>query len=178
MDKDSNLIYENYTKINENIGLGHNVPTMVRITSIGETKPLRKKVEPPVEDETIYIQAGEPDNHGCGCDSDCRCHDNTDEDVDYDGEIDMARAELLKANEYAAKLFDHIGKKDNIEGWVASKITKASDYLSSVFHYLDYEDNIKRSEQEEDKEDAFVKPDDLEIDDLDDNPAAKKLGFE
>jgi hypothetical protein len=56
---------------------------------------------------------------------------------------------LLKANEYAAKLFDHIGnhpESDYLEGWVASKITKAADYLSSVYHYLDYEDNFPTKE--------------------------------
>ena len=61
----------------------------------------------------------------------------------------MARLELLKANEYAAKLFHHIGnhpESDYLEGWVASKITKAADYLSSVYHYLDYEDNFPTKE--------------------------------
>jgi hypothetical protein len=184
MDKDSELIYESYQKINEDLGLGYGTPTMIRITSIGETKPLRKKVEPPTEDETVFIQAGQTDEQGCGCDDDCDCGcKDTDHDSGkkiYDGELDMARSELLKANEYAAKLFHHIGnhpESDYLEGWVASKITKAADYLSSVYHYLDYEDNFETREpcysDEEEKGEA-----DLEVDDLDNNPAAKKLGYE
>ena len=61
---------------------------------------------------------------------------------EYDqSEIDMAGRELLKAQEYAAKLSEIIPILPGLDGWVASKITKASDYLSSVFHYLDYEIN-------------------------------------
>tara|TARA_R110002012_G_scaffold290884_1_gene485072 strand:- start:1035 stop:1538 length:504 start_codon:yes stop_codon:yes gene_type:complete len=165
MDKESNLIFEKYQQLNEDLGLGHGTPKMVEITAIGQTKPLKKKVAPPIEDEMVYIQAGEEDS-GCGCDD---CNGDHSESNDYDGEIDMARAELLKANEYAAKLFQHIGKKDNIEGWVASKITKASDYLSSVYHYLDYEDNFNAVEDEED--------DDIEIDDDDLTKTAKETGF-
>ena len=61
---------------------------------------------------------------------------------EYDqSEIDMAGRELLKAQEYAAKLSQMVTALPGLDGWVASKITKASDYLSSVFHYLDYEMN-------------------------------------
>ena len=61
---------------------------------------------------------------------------------EYDqSEIDMAGRELLKAQEYAAKLSEMVPSLPGLDGWVASKITKAADYLSSVFHYLDYEMN-------------------------------------
>tara|TARA_R100000008_G_scaffold15717_1_gene7690 strand:- start:710 stop:1129 length:420 start_codon:yes stop_codon:yes gene_type:complete len=61
---------------------------------------------------------------------------------EYDqSEIDMAGRELLKAQEYAAKLSEIVPTLPGLDGWVASKITKAADYLSSVFHYLDYEIN-------------------------------------
>ena len=61
---------------------------------------------------------------------------------EYDqSEIDMAGRELLKAQEYAAKLSEMVPGLPGLDGWVASKITKAADYLSSVFHYLDYEMN-------------------------------------
>ena len=61
---------------------------------------------------------------------------------EYDqSEIDMAGRELLKAQEYAAKLSQMVPALPGLDGWVASKITKAADYLSSVFHYLDYEMN-------------------------------------
>jgi len=63
---------------------------------------------------------------------------------EYDqSEIDMAGRELLKAQEYAAKLSEMVPTLPGLDGWVASKITKAADYLSSVFHYLDYETNEK-----------------------------------
>ena len=63
---------------------------------------------------------------------------------EYDqSEIDMAGRELLKAQEYAAKLSQMVPALPGLDGWVASKITKASDYLSSVFHFLDYEMNEK-----------------------------------
>jgi hypothetical protein len=95
----------------DDLGLGPNTPSMIRITSIGSTTPFKKKTEAPIEDqenedETVYIQAGSDDE----CGDDCECNDYEDSH-DYDGELDMARAELLKA----------------------------ADYLSSVFHYLEYE---------------------------------------
>jgi len=59
---------------------------------------------------------------------------------EYDqSEIDMAGRELLKAQEYAAKLTAMVQQVPGLDGWVSAKITKASDYLSSVFHFLDYE---------------------------------------
>ena len=138
------------TKEEDDLGLGPNTPSMVRITSIGSTTPFKKKTEAPIEDEAVYIQAGEKE--------DCDCHDEGDSDkheFDYDGEIDMSRAELLKANEYAAKLFELVAQAEALPGWVASKITKASDYLSSVYHYLDYEMNAETVEDEEDGADDF-----------------------
>ena len=130
-------------KEEDDLGLGPNTPSMVRITSIGNTTPFRKKTQAPIEDEAIFIQAGEQElpagKHNFG----------------YDGEIDMARAELLKANDYSAKLFDMVANAEQLPGWVASKITKAGDYLSSVFHYLDYEMNAPTIEEEEDDEKDF-----------------------
>ena len=123
--------------------------------------------------EKVYIQAGEPAESSCGggCEDDCGCNDKEEKRQIYDGELDMARLELLKANEYAAKLFHHIGnhpESDYLEGWVASKITKAADYLSSVYHYLDYEDNFAT------REPCYS---DEEIDSLVGQPTAKDTGF-
>ena len=59
---------------------------------------------------------------------------------EYDqSEIDMAGRDLLKAQEYAAKLTAMVQQVPGLDGWVSAKITKASDYLSSVYHFLDYE---------------------------------------
>ena len=128
----------------DDMGLGPNTPSMVRVTSIGNTTPYRKGAGAPIrqtsDEEHVYIQAGETDEqeNDCECEGECGC-DSEEGDIDYDGELDMARAELLKAADYAVKLFNHIENVDNLEGWTASKITKAADYLSSVFHYMEYE---------------------------------------
>ena len=144
----------------DDLGLGPNTPSVGHFASIGSTTPFKKKTEAPIEDEMVYIQAGQPeDGHN---------HEDMHE-FDYDGEIDMARAELLKATDYSQKLFDMVANNKALPGWVASKITKASDYLSSVFHYMDYEMNYGESECEEDKE--------IEIDDLDDKSTAVDTGF-
>ena len=118
----------------DDLSLGHNTPAMIKITSIGNTTPFKKKTEAPIEDQeaaVVHIQAGEtPDHAG-------------KHQFSYDGEIDMARAELLKASDYSNQLFDMVANTEALPGWVASKITKASDYLSSVFHYMDYEMKYK-----------------------------------
>lgn len=175
MNNDINLIYEAYKGLNESVGLGPMVGKMVKVPGPGSQNTASKVVVLKVDDEedysedaenydteeeTVYIQAGEQDD-------DCGCNDHDNED-DYDGELDMARAELLKANEYSAKLFDMLGNLDSLEGWTASKITKASDYLSSVFHYLDYEAMDVNVEDEED---------DYELDDFDETQTAKDTGF-
>jgi hypothetical protein len=51
----------------------------------------------------------------------------------------MAKADCYKLAKYSAKLFHMIEEGENLDGWVAAKITKASDYISSVYHYLEYE---------------------------------------
>lgn len=146
----------------DNLGLGPNTPKMVKIT-VGSTMPMKPKTEAPIEDEAVFIQAGERQEDS---------HDDKHK-FDYDGEIDMARAELLKANDYSAKLFDMIGQHEAIPGWVASKITKAGDYLSSVFHYIDYEMNFGDKDGDCDEEDEKK----VEIDDFDGDETAKDSGF-
>lgn len=66
-----------------------------------------------------------------------------------DHEADMARADCYKLAKYSAKLFHMIEEGENLEGWVAAKITKASDYISSVYHYLEYEKIAKQQGPEE-----------------------------
>ena len=83
--------------------------------------------------ELALMEAAYMNVHGsdCGC-SDCQGeHDQS--------EIDMAGRDLLKAQEYAAKLSEIVQQLPGLDGWVSAKITKASDYLSSVYHFLDYE---------------------------------------
>lgn len=57
----------------------------------------------------------------------------------HDHEASMARSELYNAIKNAIEVFQLIQPGENLEGWVASKITKAADYLNSVHDYLVYE---------------------------------------
>ena len=180
MDNESNLIFEQYKTVNEMIGLGPMVGKMVNVPGPGSQNTASKVVvlkigdkegpsdceDAEKEEETVYIQAGEQD----GCESDCGC-DDCDTD-DYDGELDMARSELLKAAEYATKLFNHMENLENLEGWTASKITKAADYLSSVYHALEYDKLDADVEDEQDPDEDRV-----EVDELDDTQTAKNTGF-
>ncbi len=56
-----------------------------------------------------------------------------------DHEAKMAREDRYKLAKYSAKLFHMIEEGEELDGWVAAKITKAADYISSVYHYLEYE---------------------------------------
>lgn len=148
MDKEANEIFKQYTQLNESIGLGPNGASTVTITIGSNTNHTPRNTPGDVnftpfsdeedecshthdDEDVVYIQAGTSDE--CCGEPDCdHMHD--------DGEIDMARAQLLKAAEYATSLFNHLENVDNLEGWTASKITKASDYLSSVYHALQYDE--------------------------------------
>ena len=120
-------------------------------------------------DEEVYIQAGDDaDDSNCGC-GQTPCIGEVEDDDDFDGEVDMARAELLKAAEYATKLFNHLANIESLEGWTASKITKASDYLSSVYHALEYDALDANVEDEEDE--------DIEVDRLNGDKTARDAGY-
>ena len=199
---DTNLIFEKYKQVNENLGLGPDTPSTVTI-KIGHTTGHPPRRTPggsafnAFSDEETHSECEEAKN-GCSCGGCPDCAENAKEedecgysggneeiyiqagddaeesncecghDDDFDGEIDMARAELLKAAEYATKLFDHLANVGSLEGWTASKITKASDYLSSVYHALEYDALDANVEDEED---------DIEIDEFDGDEVAKKTGF-
>lgn len=206
---DSNLIFEQYKQVNENLGYGIgksiNVPgpggqsTGAKVVfalvkpehdhseceeakngcTCGGCPECTKNAEDAENyaedecghshsDEEVYIQAGDgAGESNCGC-GQTPCMSQVEDDDDFDGEIDMARAELLKAAEYATKLFNHLANVGSLEGWTASKITKASDYLSSVYHALEYDALDANVEDEED---------DIEIDEFDETDVAKKTGF-
>jgi len=206
---DSNLIFEKYKQVNENLGYGIgksiNVPgpggqsTGAKVVfalvkpehdhseceegkngcTCGGCPECTKNAEDAENyaedecgrshsDEEVYIQAGDDaEESNCGC-GQTPCMGQVEDDDDFDGEIDMARAELLKAAEYATTLFNHLANVGSLEGWTASKITKASDYLSSVYHALEYDALDANVEDEED---------DIEIDEFDETNVAKKTGF-
>jgi predicted RNA-binding protein with EMAP domain len=52
----------------------------------------------------------------------------------------MAKAQLMRIAEQAIDLFKMIKEGDNLEGWVAAKITKANDYINAVHQNLTYDD--------------------------------------
>jgi len=75
---------------------------------------------------------------------------NEDNDLGpQDHEASMARAELYKSAEYAIKIFHMIQPGDNLEGWVAAKITKAADYLDSVAHYMEYQKKFEEPKMDD-----------------------------
>ena len=181
MDNEANLIFEQYKTLNEMSGLNRmmgkmvNVPgpgsqntaSKVGVLKINDSEDASECEDVEKEEEAVYIQAGERDEE---CVDDCDCEDCADDG--YDGELDMARSELLKAAEYATKLFNHMETLDNLEGWTASKITKAADYLSSVYHALEYDNLDADVEDEQDPDEDRV-----EVDELDDTKTAKNTGY-
>ena len=67
-------------------------------------------------------------------------HDHRPSDYGvHDHEASMAKGELYNAIKNAIEIFQMIEPGENLEGWVAAKITKAADYLNSVHDYLSYE---------------------------------------
>jgi len=50
----------------------------------------------------------------------------------------IARQNLMLIVEYSTKLFEMIEPGQQLEGWVAMKLTTASDLISSSKHYLEY----------------------------------------
>ena len=56
-----------------------------------------------------------------------------------DHEASMAKGELYNTVKNAKELFHMIKDGENLEGWVASKITKAADYINTVHDYMMYE---------------------------------------
>ena len=57
-----------------------------------------------------------------------------------DHEASMAKGQLYNACKNAMALYKMIEDGDNLEGWVAAKITKAADYLNAVHDHLAHEE--------------------------------------
>jgi hypothetical protein len=65
-----------------------------------------------------------------------------------DHEASMAKGELYNVVKNAKELFHMIQDGENLEGWVASKITKAADYINTVHDYMMYEKQYNESMNE------------------------------
>jgi hypothetical protein len=61
----------------------------------------------------------------------------------HDHEASMAKAQLMRIAEQSIELFKMIQEGDNLEGWVAAKITKANDYINAVHQNLSYESTME-----------------------------------
>ena len=62
-----------------------------------------------------------------------------------DHEASMAKGELYNTVKNAKELFHMIKDGENLEGWVASKITRAADYINTVHDYMMYEKQYNES---------------------------------
>jgi len=140
--KDIQCLFEAYNEvvINEDLGLG---PNAISDTVPNNSKPTNVKlVKTP--DDIVKNMKEEEEGCGCGCEQ-CNCKSGEETPVA------MAKGELFNTAKHAAGLFNLLSTLDNIEPWVASKITKAADYLNSVKQYLEYEkvDDVVSGETEQ-----------------------------
>jgi hypothetical protein len=65
----------------------------------------------------------------------------------HDHEASMARSQLYHMIKRSIHLFEMIEHGENLEGWVAAKITKAADYINSVHDYLIYEKKFNKQHE-------------------------------
>ena len=72
-------------------------------------------------------------------------HSHDDEGV-HDHEASMARGQLYHIAKDAIKMIQMIDKGDNLEGWVASKITKAKENISVVADYMESEKTVNKED--------------------------------
>jgi hypothetical protein len=90
--------------------------------------------------ERMKQLAGMPDHHE---------HDHPKDDAgEHDHEASMARGQLYHIAKDAINLIKMIDKGDNLEGWVASKITKAKENISVVADYIESERTVNAEQQE------------------------------
>jgi len=70
-----------------------------------------------------------------------------DDSGEHDHEASMARGQLYHIAKDALTLLDMIQKGDNLEGWVASKITKAKENISVVADYMESSMTVNKEEK-------------------------------
>jgi len=105
-----------------------------------ETEEIEMMVEPSEETES---EDDDDDKEEEDKDDD----DDDDEEIESAGE--MAYGQLERCIDYSRMLRDRIKPGDEIEPWIAAKITKSMDYLQSVFNYLDGKDGQEEVEEGE-----------------------------
>ena len=131
-------LFEAYNNVvtNEDLGLGPNAVSNTVPNSTSHTSINVKNAKSPKE----IVDSMKEDEEDCGCSADKN-----------ESPVQMAKGELFNTAKHAAELFNLLGTLENLEPWVASKITKAADYLNSVKQYLEYEkiDNVTTLAPEE-----------------------------
>ena len=68
---------------------------------------------------------------------------------EHDHEASMARGQLYHIAKDAINLIKMIEKGENLEGWVASKITKAKENISVVADYIESEKTVNNNDSPE-----------------------------
>jgi hypothetical protein len=72
---------------------------------------------------------------------------NENDDGPHDHEASMARSQLYHTIKRCMRLFQMIEHGENLEGWVAAKITKSADYINSVHDYMVYEKKFNKQHE-------------------------------
>ena len=67
----------------------------------------------------------------------------------HDHEASMARGQLYHIAKDAMTLIQRIKKGDNLEGWVASKITKAKENISVVADYMESQATVNSESEKQ-----------------------------
>jgi hypothetical protein len=71
-----------------------------------------------------------------------------DDSGEHDHEASMARGQLYHIAKDSINLIKMIEKGDNLEGWVASKITKAKENISVVADYMESRLTVNKEERD------------------------------
>ena len=76
--------------------------------------------------------------------SDDHLDGHSSDEPEHDHEASMARGQLYHIAKDSIKLIEMIKKGDNLEGWVASKITKAKENISVVADYMESNNTVNK----------------------------------
>jgi|APFre7841882654_1041346.scaffolds.fasta_scaffold00275_40 hypothetical protein len=141
---DKNEIFNRYSQLNEDVGLGPNTPSKgtLGVTTIGNSNTAAANA---AKGTSAAMGAGsgnvimQPNNSPApGAEESCE-----------EEAIEMAKGQLLNAAHKAVELFEVLHTNGYLEPWAASKITIAADYLEKVADYMMYNAQAHKSEHEE-----------------------------
>lgn len=134
MDNESNLIFEQYKTVNENIGLGPMLGKRIVVPGPGSQstgKVVVMKIEDGEceeannEEESVFIQAGER-NTGCGCGCD-------------NGEEEMGKSQLNFINYASDEIAEFIEAGHEFPEWFQNKLTAVHTLIKDLHAYIEGE---------------------------------------